>query len=145
MRQQQLCLTGVDGFFCVSWSQSQQFIHCDILLWKKDVWMHDLCVCVRVCVDPLYPAGWSLPHEAESRKLWLPSKFHIYGAKFEDVPSARCKLQTHSNFFQTIFPPSRSRWSRWRCKMSVAGFKKQFYKASQVNARLVFSSFELAG
>ena len=69
-----------------------------------------VCVCVCVCVDPLYPAGWSLPHETGSRKLWLPSKFHIYGAKFEDVLSARCKLQTHSNFFQTIFfPTSRSK------------------------------------
>lgn len=30
--------------------------------------------------------GWrSLPHGAAARKVWLLSKFHIYGAKFEDV------------------------------------------------------------
>lgn len=66
--------------------------------------MHDLCVCVRVCVDPLYPAGWSLPHEAESRKLWLPSKFHIYGAKFEDVPSARCNYKPTATSSKLFFP-----------------------------------------
>lgn len=71
----------------------------------------------------------SLP-PAAARKVWLQSEFRVYGAKFRGVqsPSRRCQAA------QSRFP------SCFRCggpgEMSVAGIKKQFYKASQVGARL---------
>lgn len=71
-----------------------------------------MCICVFLRSDPLYPAGRTLPHEVGARRLWLPSKSHIYGVKFEDElhHCCLCFTQTHITHLKSHISPSRSRW-----------------------------------
>lgn len=75
------------GINCINWEVKDAFVW-----WSQQSVLTHFKWC-----------GWrSLPHGGAARKVWLLSKFHIYGAKFGDVqsPSRRCKLHTRGSSSQ---------------------------------------------
>lgn len=113
-----------------------------VLIWSNEtlrwaVYQYFYLLVYTKCFDLLYPAGWSLPHEPEARKLWLLSKLLIYDPKFGDVLLSRCLCcELRATAFHTFPPFFEVQVATLKpAKMSVAGFKKQIYKATQVSAR----------